>query len=131
MEQQQFIKEEIYTHDGFAWGMSIKQEMKDEIFTSTFQNLIDESMHPIKQEIDDDLNTNKAMEEYTIKVEKDKSNSHIVNIQNIGNKFKYLKVKYGIRPKSKEKDEKKLLHGKPRMQNIHWRPFIQMKNLMY
>ncbi|XP_056641098.1 uncharacterized protein LOC130447997 isoform X5 [Diorhabda sublineata] len=102
MEQQQFIKEEIYTHDGFAWGMSIKQEMKDEIFTSTFQNLIDESMHPIKQEIDDDLNTNKAMEEYTIKVEKDKSNSHIVNIQNIGNKFKYLKVKYGIRPKSKE-----------------------------
>ncbi|XP_057658700.1 uncharacterized protein LOC130895439 isoform X4 [Diorhabda carinulata] len=101
MEEQKFIKEEIYTHDGFAWGMSIKQEMKDEIFTSTFQNLIDESMHPIKQEIDDDLNTNKAMEEYTIKVKKEKSSPRIVNIQNIGNKFKYLKVKYGIRPKSK------------------------------
>ncbi|XP_057658705.1 zinc finger MYM-type protein 1-like [Diorhabda carinulata] len=48
--EQKVVKEEIDINDDFVWSMDIKQETREEEPT-TFQNVINESVLPLKQEI--------------------------------------------------------------------------------
>ncbi|XP_056640428.1 uncharacterized protein LOC130447572 isoform X3 [Diorhabda sublineata] len=88
--EQQVIKEEIEINDDFICNMNVKQELSDEMPSTDFQNVDKISMHPVKQEISDDLNTvlvfDKSMivaktEEYTDLVDKPKIPKKMVHFR--------------------------------------------------
>ncbi|XP_057659681.1 zinc finger protein OZF-like [Diorhabda carinulata] len=93
------------TQHGFVCNIDIKQEKKDVMLPSTFQNVINESTHLIKQEIDDDINIIPVFEDYTTAGKTERGSSLKINIHNVRKQFKY-----GISPKLKKlfKDGKHL-----------------------
>ncbi|XP_057658709.1 uncharacterized protein LOC130895445 isoform X2 [Diorhabda carinulata] len=125
MEQKVIKEDKEEIVDDFVWNKYIKQEMIEEIPTTTFQNLFSECVH--KQEVIEDLKLIQAIEESTIAFKTKDESSHKINIHNSGNKFKYIKVKYGMKTKERVHNfgilcsnfEKQSLSGYPK--DVKWK----------
>ncbi|XP_056640839.1 zinc finger protein 91-like [Diorhabda sublineata] len=90
------VKEEINIQNDFVWNIDIKQEFTDETHKEDFKDVHTSSMHPIKQEINDDINTIKTLGVSMVATKSEHSFLE-VKIPIIPNKVKYL----GKRIKSK------------------------------
>ncbi|XP_057658724.1 uncharacterized protein LOC130895452 isoform X2 [Diorhabda carinulata] len=88
----QNVKQEIDNHDDFLLNIDIKKDFIDEASTIKIQNTNEQinEIHSIKQEIDDDLNTNKIFDNNVDATNKTKSNISIT--QFILNKPGYSKA---------------------------------------
>ncbi|XP_056640616.1 uncharacterized protein LOC130447680 isoform X2 [Diorhabda sublineata] len=81
--EQTVIKDEIEIHNDFIWNTNFKQELCDEKPCADFQNENTSSMHPIKQEISNDLSTDQEFDK-----------------PKLPKKFEYFRIKTGKRIKS-------------------------------
>ncbi|XP_057658726.1 uncharacterized protein LOC130895453 isoform X2 [Diorhabda carinulata] len=97
----QNVKQEIDKHDDFLLNIDIKKDLIDEVSTIKIQNTNEQinEIHSIKQEIDDDLNTNKIFDNNVDATNKTKRN--ISSTQFILNKPGYSKAAHRKGIKSK------------------------------
>ncbi|XP_056640452.1 uncharacterized protein LOC130447586 isoform X2 [Diorhabda sublineata] len=88
----QNVKQEIDNHDDFLLNIDIKKDLIDEVSSIKTQNTNEQinEIHSIKQEIDDDLITNKIFDNNVYATNKTKRN--ISSTQFIPNKPGYSKI---------------------------------------
>ncbi|XP_057658791.1 uncharacterized protein LOC130895485 isoform X3 [Diorhabda carinulata] len=90
--EQKVIKHEIEIDDDFIWNTNVKQEASVEMPHAAFTNMNTSTMHPIKQEICDDLKTTQGHEESMVTV-KAEGSCNTVDKFNIQNKMEYMGIK--------------------------------------
>ncbi|XP_057658778.1 uncharacterized protein LOC130895480 isoform X2 [Diorhabda carinulata] len=92
--EQTVIKDEIEIHDDFICNTKVKQEFNDEMPSAPYQNVNTTSMHHIKEEISDDLETVREFEESMVTIKKEESCNTFDKL-NIKNNFEYMRIKTG------------------------------------
>ncbi|XP_057658777.1 piggyBac transposable element-derived protein 4-like isoform X1 [Diorhabda carinulata] len=100
--EQTVIKDEIEIHDDFICNTKVKQEFNDEMPSAPYQNVNTTSMHHIKEEISDDLETVREFEESMVTIKKEESCNTFDKL-NIKNNFEYMRIKTGKSTKTQVK----------------------------
>ncbi|XP_057659351.1 uncharacterized protein LOC130895818 [Diorhabda carinulata] len=97
----QMFKEEIDIHDDFLSNIDINQESIDEVSAIKIENINVQinGIHSIKQEINDDLNTNKIFDNHVD--ETNKTQTNVLNTSKIMRNKGYFKIDHGKRTKSR------------------------------
>ncbi|XP_056640425.1 piggyBac transposable element-derived protein 4-like isoform X2 [Diorhabda sublineata] len=100
--EQTVIKDEIEIHDDFICNTKVKQEFNDEMPSTAYQNVNTSSVHHIKEEISDDLETVREFEKSMVTIKKEESCNTFDKLST-QNKMEYMSIETRKPTKSQDR----------------------------